>query len=66
MAGHAPDPGTGQWAAAAPRAPAPARPQVAFPVYYGNSLSAEIAAVRQSYMANGGQDPDILAQVSGV
>lgn len=35
-----------------------------YPVYYGNSLVAEIIAVRQAYLQNGGNDPDILAQLA--
>jgi len=38
--------------------------QIAYPVYYGNSLVAEISAVRQSYLSNGGSDPDILQQLA--
>ncbi|XP_025108860.1 uncharacterized protein LOC112573069 isoform X2 [Pomacea canaliculata] len=35
-----------------------------YPIYYGNSLVAEIVAVRQAYLQNGGNDPDILAQLA--
>ncbi|GFR57795.1 coiled-coil domain-containing protein 17 [Elysia marginata] len=35
-----------------------------YPIYYGNSLVAEIIAVRQAYIQNGGNDPDILQQLA--
>lgn len=45
--------------------PAPVRHNnFAFPVYYGNSLTAEIAATRQGYLGNGGSDPDVLQQLA--
>lgn len=45
--------------------PAPVRNNnFAFPVYYGNSLTAEIATTRQGYLANGGSDPDVLQQLA--
>ncbi|XP_059161001.1 coiled-coil domain-containing protein 17-like isoform X2 [Physella acuta] len=38
--------------------------QYIYPIYYGNSLVAEIIAVRQAYLQNGGNDPDILQQLA--
>lgn len=38
--------------------------QYVYPIYYGNSLVAEIIAVRQAYLQNGGNDPDILQQLA--
>ncbi|XP_013082308.1 uncharacterized protein LOC106067643 isoform X1 [Biomphalaria glabrata] len=38
--------------------------QYMYPIYYGNSLVAEIIAVRQTYLQNGGNDPSILQQLA--
>ncbi|CAL1538632.1 unnamed protein product [Lymnaea stagnalis] len=38
--------------------------QYVYPIYYGNSLVAEIIAVRQAYLQNGGNDPSILQQLA--
>ncbi|KAH9523457.1 hypothetical protein Btru_040057 [Bulinus truncatus] len=38
--------------------------QYIYPIYYGNSLVAEIIAVRQAYLQNGGNDPSILQQLA--
>eukprot|EP00105_Crassostrea_gigas_P042738 XP_019926886.1 PREDICTED: uncharacterized protein LOC105337942 isoform X4 [Crassostrea gigas] len=35
-----------------------------YPIYYGNSMVAEISAIRQAYLQNGGNDPDILHQMA--
>ncbi|XP_046327915.2 uncharacterized protein LOC124111997 isoform X2 [Haliotis rufescens] len=35
-----------------------------YPIYYGSSLVAEISAIRQAYIQNGGQDPEVLAQLA--
>lgn len=35
-----------------------------YPVYYGNSLVAEISALRQAYMQNGGNDIELLDHMS--
>ncbi|XP_050401529.1 uncharacterized protein LOC126818261 isoform X2 [Patella vulgata] len=35
-----------------------------YPIYYGNSLVAEISAIRQAYIQSGGDDPEILAQLA--
>ncbi|XP_033737089.1 uncharacterized protein LOC117325189 isoform X5 [Pecten maximus] len=40
------------------------RKSYVYPVYYGNSLVAEISAMRQAYLQNGGNDPDVLAQMA--
>ncbi|XP_076440309.1 uncharacterized protein LOC143279891 isoform X2 [Babylonia areolata] len=42
----------------------PGKKTFIYPVYYGNSLVAEIIAVRQAYLQNGGNDPEILAQLA--
>ncbi|XP_076083618.1 uncharacterized protein LOC143054468 isoform X2 [Mytilus galloprovincialis] len=35
-----------------------------YPVYYGSSLVAEISAMRQAYLQNGGNERDVLDQLS--
>ncbi|XP_053395572.1 uncharacterized protein LOC123523797 isoform X5 [Mercenaria mercenaria] len=47
-----------------PPQPEPPKRPLVFPVYYGKSLVAEISAIRQAYLQNGGNDPDVLAQMS--
>ncbi|XP_060559794.1 uncharacterized protein LOC132719870 isoform X5 [Ruditapes philippinarum] len=47
-----------------PPQPEPPKRSLVFPVYYGKSLVAEISAIRQAYLQNGGNDPDVLAQMS--
>ncbi|XP_069128656.1 uncharacterized protein [Argopecten irradians] len=50
---------------AQPQPPPPSdRKSYVYPVYYGNSLVAEISAMRQAYLQNGGNDPDVLAQMA--
>ncbi|XP_052257880.1 uncharacterized protein LOC127862678 isoform X7 [Dreissena polymorpha] len=46
-----------------PAPPSPRRPFV-MPVFYGKSLVAEIIAIRQAYLQNGGNDPDVLSQMA--
>nr|XP_022315187.1 uncharacterized protein LOC111119376 isoform X3 [Crassostrea virginica] len=40
------------------------RKSYVYPIYYGNSMVAEISAIRQAYLQNGGNDPDILHQMA--
>lgn len=47
-----------------PPPPEKERKSYIYPVYYGNSMVAEITAMRQAYLQNGGNDPDVLAQLS--
>ncbi|XP_052774398.1 uncharacterized protein LOC128212988 isoform X3 [Mya arenaria] len=47
-----------------PPQPEPPKKSFVMPVYYGKSLVAEITAIRQAYLQNGGNDPDVLAQMS--
>ncbi|KAK3090147.1 hypothetical protein FSP39_009490 [Pinctada imbricata] len=49
---------------APPPQPDTGRKSYIYPVYYGSSLVAEISAIRQAYLQNGGNDPDVLAQMS--
>ncbi|KAL8615109.1 hypothetical protein ACOMHN_009185 [Nucella lapillus] len=48
----------------APPGPQQGKRAFVYPIYYGNSLVAEIIACRQAYLQNGGNDPDILAQLA--
>ncbi|GFN80159.1 coiled-coil domain-containing protein 17 [Plakobranchus ocellatus] len=47
-----------------PHVSEPKTSRYVYPIYYGNSLVAEIIAVRQAYIQNGGNDPDILQQLA--
>ncbi|XP_062610172.1 uncharacterized protein LOC134271939 isoform X3 [Saccostrea cucullata] len=47
-----------------PPQPETGRKSYVYPIYYGNSMVAEISAIRQAYLQNGGNDPDILQQMA--
>ncbi|XP_056018546.1 uncharacterized protein LOC125668024 isoform X3 [Ostrea edulis] len=47
-----------------PPQPETGRKSYVYPIYYGNSMVAEISAIRQAYLQNGGNDPDILHQMA--
>lgn len=49
-----------------PPPPPPEEPRrpIVLPVYYGKSLVAEINAIRQAYLQNGGNDPEVLSQMA--
>lgn len=46
-----------------PPPPPQERKNFIFPAYYGKSLVAEISAIRQAYLMNDGNDPNVLAQM---
>lgn len=43
-----------------PPPPEPPKRPLVFPIYHGKSLVSEIIAIRQAYLQNGGNDPDVL------